>query len=146
MKLSENFSLDEFTFSNTAIRLSIKNEPTPEIIENLKLVAKQLESIRNTLGEKQIKITSGYRCLLLNRAIGSSPTSAHVTGYAVDFQCPLYGTPLEVARKIIVAGYQFDQLIYEDTWVHISFDPKMRGEVLTAKFINGKANYTKGIK
>jgi putative chitinase len=146
MKLSENFSLDEFTFSETATRNGIKNVPSPEIIENLKTVAKQLESIRNTLGERPIRISSGYRCLALNSLIGSSPSSAHVSGYAVDFTCPLYGTPLEVAKKLLVAGYKFDQIINEGNWVHISFDPRMRGDVLTARFVGGKANYTKGIK
>lgn len=146
MKLSEHFNLVEFTESQTAVRLGIKNEPTPKALENLKVVASNLESIRNTLGERPLRISSGYRCLALNRAIGSGDSSAHVAGFAVDFTCPLYGTPLEVAKKIIVAGYKFDQLIWEGSWVHISFDPRMRGDVLTARFIGGKANYTKGIK
>ena len=151
MKLSPHFSLSEFTDSQTAVRLGIKNEPDAKTIENLKAVAKQLESIRNTLNEYSIRISSGYRCLALNRAIGSSESSAHITGWAVDFTCPHFGTPLQAAHKILAAGYKFDQLICEGDngkgagWVHISFDPKMRGDVLTAKFVGGKALYTKGL-
>ena len=146
MRLSTHFTLEEFCFSQTATRLGIKNTPDAKTIEQLKEVAKQLEFIRNTLGELSIRISSGYRCLALNRAIGSSDSSAHVLGWAVDFTCPSFGTPTEVAKKILAAGYKFDQLIDEGTWVHISFDPKMRGEVMTAKFIAGKAMYTKGLK
>ena len=145
MKLSPHFSLCELTDSQTAVRLGIKNEPDAKTIENLKDVARNLESIRNTLNEYSIRISSGYRCHALNRAIGSSESSAHITGWAVDFTCPHFGTPLQVANKILAAGYKFDQLIWEGSWVHISFDPKMRGEVLTAKFVGGKAIYTKGL-
>lgn len=146
MRLSTHFTLEEFCFSQTATRLGIKNVPDDKTITNLKAVAKQLEFIRNTLGELPIRISSGYRCLALNRAIGSGDSSAHVLGWAVDFTCASFGTPTEVAKKILEAGYKFDQLIDEGTWVHISFDPKMRGDVLTAKFVAGKAMYTKGLK
>lgn len=153
MKLSPNFSLNEFTFSQTAIRAGIRNEPNEETITRLKEVAKQLEFIRNTLGELPIRISSGYRCIALNRAIGSKDSSHHVAGYAVDFTCPTYGTPLEVASKILAAGYKFDQLICEGVskanpegaWVHISFNPMMRGEVLTMHSIGGIQTYMKGL-
>lgn len=152
MKLSAHFELHEFTNSITATRYGIKNEPSPQVLENLRMVAYYLEHIRNTLGEFAITINSGYRCLELNRKIGSSSTSAHVAGHAVDFTCKHFGTPKEIAQKLMAAGYKFDQLIVEGDdgkgggWVHISFDPRFRGESLTATFKNGKAVYTKGIQ
>jgi len=146
MKLSENFSLDEFTTSQTATRQGIDNVPNETAIENLRMLASMLEQVRELLGGNAIRISSGYRCLLLNRAIGSSDTSAHVRGYAADFTCPNFGTPIQVAKKIAESNLKFDQLIYEGTWIHISCDPKNRRQLLTAKFKGGKAFYTTGIE
>ena len=145
MKLSMNFALDEFTASQTATRQGIKNTPSTAVVENLRMLAATLEQVRSLLGNHSIRISSGYRCLALNRAIGSGDTSAHVLGYAVDFTCPGFGTPKEVANKIAESPIKFDQLIYEGTWVHLSIDPRNRREVLTAHFGKGKTSYTKGI-
>ncbi len=152
-KLSEHFNLNEFTKSQTAVRLGISNTPTPEIEANLKYVAGKLEHIRTTLGDYSISISSGYRCPALNKAVGGSPTSSHQTGYAVDFECDQYGTPRKIAEKINAAGYKYDQLILEGVndeypdgaWVHISFDPMMRQELLTMKRKNGRTIYEKGL-
>ncbi|UWZ82477.1 D-Ala-D-Ala carboxypeptidase family metallohydrolase [Occallatibacter riparius] len=144
MQLSDHFSLDEMTFSSTAVRQSIDNTPPPDVVEHLKATAAGLEQVRALLG-LPLNIDSGYRCPALNHAVGGVPTSAHVTGYAADFVCRSFGVPLEIVKKIQADGtIQFDQLIQEGTWVHISFDPKMRGQVLTAHFVNGKATYTQG--
>lgn len=145
MKLSEHFSLDEFTASETALRRGIDNTPSPAVTERLRMLAATLEQVRSLLGNNSIRISSGYRCLELNRAIGSGDLSAHVLGYAVDFTCPKFGTPKEVANKIAQSPIKFDQLIYEGTWVHLSIDPKNKRELLTAHFGKGKTSYTKGI-
>ena len=146
MKLTEHFSLDEFTASETATRKGIDNTPPPAVTERLRMLAATLEQVRSLLGNNSIRISSGYRCLALNRAIGSGDTSAHVLGYAVDFTCPKFGTPKEVANKIAQSPIKFDQLIYEGTWIHLSVDPRNRREVLTAHFGKGKTSYTKGIE
>jgi hypothetical protein len=145
MQLSKNFKLNEFTASQTATRKGIDNTPAAPIVERLRMLANTLEQVRSLLGDNSIRISSGYRCLALNRAIGSGDLSAHVLGYAVDFTCPKFGTPKEVANKIAESPIKFDQLIYEGTWIHLSVDPRNRREVLTATFKNGKASYTKGI-
>jgi zinc D-Ala-D-Ala carboxypeptidase len=145
MKLSEHFNLDEFTASETALRKGIDNTPPPVVTEKLRMLANTLEQVRTLLGNNSIRISSGYRCVALNRAIGSGDTSAHVLGYAVDFTCPKFGTPKEVANKIAESPIKFDQLIYEGTWIHLSVDPRNRREVLTAHFGKGKTTYTKGI-
>lgn len=123
MRLSAHFTLAEFTVSQTASRLGIDNTPTPEALENLKLVAQGLEGVRILLGVP-IVISSGYRCLALNRAIGSKDSSQHVKGEAVDFEAPGYGSPRNVMDRIIDSGMDFDQCILEyppDGWVHMSF-------------------------
>ena len=143
--MTEHFSLNELTASQTATRYGIDNTPSGKPLENLRMLAVLLEQVRELLGGHSIRISSGYRSLALNRHIGSSDTSAHVFGYAADFTCPSFGTPLEVAKKIAGSNLKFDQMIYEGTWIHISCDPRNRRQLLTAKFKGGKAFYTVGI-
>ena len=143
--LSEHFSLDEFTASQEATRHGINNKPSEKVVENLRMLAALLEQVRELLGGGAIRISSGYRSLALNRHIGSNDTSAHVRGYAADFTCPAFGTPIEVAKKIAESNLKFDQLIYEGTWVHISCDPQNRRQLLTARFKDGHTYYTTGI-
>lgn len=135
MMLSKHFSLSEFTRSETASRRGIANEPDAETIEHLKETAALLEQVRELLGHP-ITITSGFRSLKLNSAIGSKPTSAHVTGYAADFVSPGYGSVLDVCRAIMDSTIAFDQLIREfdngtSGWIHISAAPEMRMQCLT---------------
>lgn len=141
--LTKHFTLDEFLVSQVAMRKGISNEPTKIVLDNLKKLADTLELIRDVLDGSAITINSGYRSPKLNFAIGGAKTSAHVFGCAADFICPAYGTPRQVADTIANSGIKFDQLICEGTWVHISIDPKMRGEYLSAVFKNGKAIYTR---
>ena len=145
MILSRHFNLDEFTASQEATRHNIDNTPSEKVVENLRMLATLLEQVRELLGNNSIRISSGYRCLTLNRRIGSSDTSAHVHGYAADFTCQAFGTPIQVTKKIAESNLKFDQLIYEQNWIHISCDPKNRRQLLTARFVNGKAHYTTGI-
>ena len=84
MMLSEHFSLDEFTFSATAQAMGINNTPGSLELENLKFLCREvLEPARKVIGEP-IHITSGYRCLALNRAVGGVAQSYHVRGLAAD--------------------------------------------------------------
>jgi zinc D-Ala-D-Ala carboxypeptidase len=127
MKLSEHFSLSELTKSSTAERKGISNEPDEEAIENLILVCDQiLEPVRNHYGKPFVP-NSGFRCLELNRAIGSSDKSQHVTGQAVDFEVP--GEDNKDVALWVVENCTFDQLILEfykegeptSGWVHCSY-------------------------
>ena len=145
MKLSEHFNLNEFTISQTATRKNIDNTPSDAIIERLRMLAATLEQVRGLLGNSPIRISSAYRCKELNRAIGSVDTSAHVLGYAVDFSCPIFGTPKEVAQEIAKSAIKFDQLIFEQNWIHLSVDPRNRRELITAHF-GSKTWYSRGIE
>lgn len=145
-QLTDHFSLDELTASSTATRLSIDNTPPLEVVAHLTVLAMGLEKIRVLLGSKPLRINSGYRCPQLNRIIGGAPKSAHITGYAADFVCQDFGTPVDIVRKIQAAGLRIDQCIQEGTWVHISFDPAMRGQFLIANFAPGQpTTYTAGV-
>lgn len=141
-KLSPNFTLEELIHSETAVRRGIKNEVNPVIQNNLTIVAANMESVRELLDCNPIIISSGYRNMEVNRIIGGSTKSAHMLGWAVDFICPRFGTPKQIVAKLKDSNIKFDQVIEEGTWVHISFAPERRRQILKATFKNGKATYT----
>jgi len=140
---SEYFTLEELTFSQTATRRGIDNVPEGAILARLEDTALQFDEVRELLGHP-IRVSSGYRSPALNRVIGGVDSSHHTQGWAVDFTCPKFGTPYAVAKAIEKSGIPFDQLIYEGTWVHISFKPGNRRSLLTAHF-GAKTTYSTGI-
>lgn len=142
MKLSEHFTLAELTFSETAARKGIDNTPTGETLDNLKLLAATLEHIRNIVG-KPVNISSGYRSPAVNKAVGGSKTSAHMSGLAADINCAGV-SPKALAHIIKASPIRYDQLILEyDRWVHIGVSPASpRFELLTIR--NG-TGYMKGL-
>ena len=65
MRLSKNFSLTEFTKSQTAERKGIDNTPGDNHIESMELLCQEvLEPIRYHF-KKPIMINSGYRSIAL---------------------------------------------------------------------------------
>lgn len=145
MKLTENFSLHEMTYSATAVKRGLSNNPTPEHLENLKLLCeKVLEPVRAAM-ECPIKITSGYRSGQLNAYIGGSASSQHMFGQAVDIDL---GSKNAELYNIIVNQLEFDQIIWEfgsdsnPDWVHVSYsNKKNRKQCLKAVKQNGKTVY-----
>jgi hypothetical protein len=120
-RLTPHFTLEEFTFSQTAARKGIDNTPHEGILDNLCVLANGMEDVRNLLNAP-IHISSGYRCFALNDAIGSKPTSQHVQGLACDFTASRSGTPEIIFADIITSDIPYDQVILEfDRWIHISF-------------------------
>jgi len=136
MRLSAHFTLEEFTHSDTAKREKILNLPTPEHLENLRVAAQGMERVRAILGNQPIRITSGYRTKELNTKIsGSSASSDHMEGFSVDFWRPgmSHYEVAETLSKDEALMASVDQLIYEKArWVHISFAPRRKRELLTA--------------
>lgn len=143
-QLTQHFALEELTFSSTAQRLGIDNTPDADTRMRLLVCAQGLEKIRALLGAP-LHIDSGYRCPTLNKAVGGVPDSAHIQGYAADFICPEYGSPLAIARAVAGSDIAFDQCIQEGSWVHVSFDPRLRHQALTATFGPGGATYSEGV-
>jgi zinc D-Ala-D-Ala carboxypeptidase len=128
MMLSKHFSLAELTKSSTATRRGIDNDPDSTARENLIVLCSEvLEPVREHYGVPFVP-NSGFRCLELNRAIGSSDSSQHVTGNAVDFEVP--GVDNKEVALWVKENCDFDQLILEfykdgeptSGWVHCSYD------------------------
>ena len=151
MRLSKNFTLAEFTKSQTATRKGLDNTPGPEHLENAKsLFEKVVQPVRENFGVTVIN--SGYRGPALNEAVGGSSKSQHCKGEAVDIECP--GTGNYDVAKWIQENLDFDQLILEfytpgipdSGWVHVSYDPNnLKCQLLTAVTIAGKTVYKPGL-
>ena len=119
-KLSEHFTYEELTRSDTAVRLGIENTPNDAEIENLKRLATLLEEVKKAVGGKPVMINSGFRSKPVNDAVGSKDTSQHRLGCAADLTIPGM-KPREVVEACIAAKVPFDQIILEfDSWTHIS--------------------------
>jgi zinc D-Ala-D-Ala carboxypeptidase len=146
MKIATNFYLSEFERSNTADRMGIDNSVRNLHRSALFLTASNLQSLRDWLSDRlgedtPINITSGYRSPKLNKALskmrgGVASKSHHLTGHAVDIK--VNGLTTEELLRLIIewsdeSGIDFDQLINEhDTWVHLSFAPSKRGQIIKA--------------
>jgi len=149
MKISQHLTLAELIRSESAKRLGISNMPIQEHLENLKGLAENIfEPIRNHFGSP-IYISSGYRSQKLNAAIGGSMNSQHSRGMAIDID--MDGTDIKNSAIFEYAKtLPFDQLIWEfgtkdnPDWVHISYSPLNRKQILYATKRNGKTIYNKG--
>lgn len=130
MLLSENFSLLEFTRSETADRLGINNRPLFDHVLNLSYLASRMEVLRRLLDNRPITITSGYRCHQLNAAVGGSATSDHLRGLACDFFKPI-GYSNNVFKDLFLSQFgNFDQVIIYPSFIHVGMGAKMRRQVL----------------
>jgi len=140
MQLSKNLALAEVMRSETAKRKGISNMPTPEHIENFKLLAENIfQPIRDHFGVPII-LSSGYRSKELNTAVGGALSSQHCTGEAIDID--MDGTIIKNAEvfNFIKDNLNFDQLIWEfgtdsnPDWVHVSYEStgKQRKQILKA--------------
>lgn len=152
-QLTKNFHLSELLISQTATRLGIDNTPTPHHKDNLMQSCENLwQPTRDLLGVPML-VSSGYRCPMLNVAVGGSTTSAHPHGRAIDFIAPKFGTPRQIVAFLVKEfkeqGIKFDQIILEfDRWIHLGYKSptgEQRGQVLTAVRQNGKTVYLQGI-
>lgn len=153
MKISEHLELSECIRSDYAKRNGINNMPDSKTINNIILWASNIfEPIRAHFGVP-IYLSSMFRSLKLNSAIGGAASSQHVSGEAGDID--MDGSDKGVTNKdvfeFIRKNLQFDQLIWEfgdelnPDWVHVSFsaDGKQRGEVLRARKVKGRTFYSK---
>lgn len=146
-RVTEDFHLSEFTHSDTAVRLGIDNTPSASILATLvNVLIPAMQDVRELLGAPVI-IKSGYRCPALNQAVRGSQSSQHMDGHACDFIAPKFGQPSQIAAYLVsrMDKVKFDQLIMEGAWVHISFSPRPRNEVLTAHFSPQGVSYTRGL-
>ena len=120
MNLTPHFTLEEFQITN---HRQFDNELPIDLVDNAKRTLNMLERIRTALHDHPILISSGYRSLPVNRAVGSSDTSDHVQAYAVDFTSPMSGSPKDICEALLprVDELAIGQLIHEfGRWVHVS--------------------------
>ena len=128
-KLSEHFSLGEFTKSNS--HPEVYNIPSHEAIANMKRLCQWLEVLRERAGTP-IRINSGYRSPQLNRKIGGVANSNHLTGCAVDIR--VSGMEQLIRYAAILLDYaeeshqDFDELLIEKNrygaiWLHFAVRP-----------------------
>ena len=150
MQLSKHLVLSEVTRSESEKRKGISNMPTPEHIENFKLIAEKVfEPIREHF-KVPILISSGYRSKELNAAIGGSLTSQHCSGEALDLDMDGTSVTNKQIFDFIKNNLVFDQLIWEfgtkdnPDWVHVSYEStgKQRKQILRATRTNGKTVYS----
>ena len=155
LRLSPHFTLGELMKTSTGMM----NIPSRVSIENMKRVCGWLEALRarynlryvspssdhpahpgtppNLGGEKDteepIIISSGYRSPEVNRKVGGSATSNHLTGCAVDIR--VYGIEQAMRYAVILMDYadetrqDYDELLIEQNrsghyWVHFAVRPK----------------------
>lgn len=144
MQLTAHFNLAEFTRSESAKRHGVSNQPTPEHLENIKVLCdKVLEPLRIKFGP--INISSGYRSKVLNHYIGGSLRSEHCEGKAADIDMDgMGGVTNKEIFEYIKNNLEFNQLINEFnySWVHVSYSlGKNKKQVLDALKVNNKTVY-----
>lgn len=138
MRLSDHFTLEELTRSSIAARLGLSNAPTDAHLANLHELAKGLEAARRLLGDRPLTITSGYRSVAVNRAVGGVRNSDHALGWAADLHVEGM-SDLAAAGALCGSDLSFDQLILEPgRCVHLSFHPRLRGQRLTQRRLGGR--------
>ena len=135
--MGKYFTINELTKSSTAQRLHINNNPTQEVKDNLnKLIGNVLDPLRELYG-KPIIVNSGYRCTKLNKAIGGAKNSQHLVGQASDIRTVqnTKESNKELFELIKNSELPLDQLVneYDYNWVHVSYSPRNRRQVLTIK-------------
>ena len=144
-QLSDHFTLEEAAFSSTAVRNGIANVPDTTQLANMKVAAKSMDQVRDYL-ELPIHVDSWLRVATLNGSVGGATHSDHMDGWAIDFICPAFGTPLQICQALLKSGIKWHRLIFEGNWCHISFNPLMKQQVETATFdTKGVATYTVGL-
>ena len=152
MRLSKNFTLAEYTKSQTALRNHIDNTPNEQHLEAAKeLFDKVVQPVRDRFGPTVIN--SGYRGPELNERVGGSPSSQHCLGEAVDIECP--GVANYDVAMWIAKNTEFDQVILEfyepgipdSGWVHVSYKANgdNRGLGLTAVKEDNRTVYKTGL-
>ena len=148
-RISKHISYKEGVYSTTALRLGLKNDPSDDHLQNMKLIAEKVfEPLREHVGGP-IKINSFYRGPELNKAIGGSAKSQHCHGQAMDIDDSFGHMSNADMYKFIKENLNYDQMIWEfgdnnnPDWVHVSYvsEEENRNRCLKAYREDGKTKY-----
>lgn len=131
--LSKNFALAEFIKPEEVSEFR-DHRMRPLFEHRLTMLATVLQQVRDELDHALI-VTSGWRSRQRNKAVGGSNTSDHPEGWCADVRSP-YISPSKLAACFVSAKSRgliaFDQLIIYRTHVHVSVNPRGRGQVFHA--------------
>ena len=136
--LSEHFTLEEMTASETARKMRIDNTPPDSAIKNLKILCTQiLEPARQRFGHP-LTITSGFRCVKLNRIVGGQPNSYHLKGMAADIRISDFQSAKRLA-ELLNEQQLCDLVLVECSraecsraggqWLHVQFSRNPRHKI-----------------
>jgi len=147
--ISKHISYKEGTYSITATRLGLDNDPNDEQLNNMELVAEKVfEPLREWVSGP-IKINSFFRCPELNKAIGGAKKSQHMKGQAMDIDDNYDNATNAEMFHWIKENLDFDQLIWEfgdddnPNWLHVSYvsPEENRNRCLKAYKEQGRSKY-----
>ena len=82
---------------------------------------KRLDRAR-TIAKIPFVIVSGYRCSKHNQAIGSKPTSSHLSGLAADIACTSDTDRYRIIISCIAVGIK--RIGIYRSFLHVDLDPK----------------------
>lgn len=143
LPMAPNFKYVDFIKSSTASRFGIINIPNEYEWQSIERVAGNiLQPVRNEFGP--MVVTSGYRCVKLCIAIGSSPTSNHVKGEAIDFEPLDPSIPLVKIIEWIHINLPYRELIAEffpNGWIHAAY--RLNKNVGQLKLKDSSHNYSR---
>jgi len=151
--ISRYISEQEAFYSPTAKRLGIDNRATDSLVlANMRNVETKVFDVVRDYFDTPIGLSSFYRSVKLNKAVGGASTSQHLTGEAMDIDADIHGgiTNREIF-EYIEQHLDFDQLIWEfgndnnPDWIHVSLklNGTNRNQVLKAVRVGGKTKYIK---
>ena len=122
---SDYFTLQEFIKSSTATRLKIDNTPNAEILRNLEYGVQMVLDPLRRIHQQPIIITSGYRCVLLNKAVGGVANSWHTKGNAADIHIQ-DEVEARAIFNILKTLPSVDTALFEHSrssqWIHVQWD------------------------
>lgn len=150
INISTHITYKEATQSDTAKRLGITNEPNAEQLLCMQDLATRIFEPLRAHFCVPIYISSFFRSIDLNKAIGGATSSQHMKGQAMDIDADMFG--IINNRQIfnyIKDNLVFDQLIDEcigpdgtGGWVHVSLNgDNNRHEVLVMHMDGNKKIY-----
>jgi len=134
-KISDHFTLYDVCHSDTALQYKIDNTPTAQIIVNAtQLANKCLEPIRKHFN-KPLVVNCIFRSPILNTKIGGATNSQHRFGQACDFV--ISGADLKIVFAWCKTNLDYDQIIFENQWIHISYNNTGKNRKQALKLVNG---------